>query len=154
MLISEIFKPQNIKLPLESEDKDELFEEMVNFLVDIEHFDNRDEILNTLWIRERKMSTGISQHIAIPHAHLPSIKKTVGVLGISKQGIDYDSLDGKPVNVVMLILGDKGKPNEHLSILKNIAAMMKNPDFYPQLMECKTPQEVTETLIEFEEAVM
>jgi mannitol/fructose-specific phosphotransferase system IIA component (Ntr-type) len=153
MLISEIFKPQNIKLGIESEDKEELFEEMVNFLIDNEHFDNRDEILKILWERERKMSTGIAPNIAIPHAHISAIRKPVGVLGISKQGIEYDSLDGKPVHLVMLILGDKNKPNTHLSILKDIAIILKNPDFYPQIMNCRSPQEVNETLVEFEELI-
>ncbi len=64
---------------MESEDKDSLFEEMVNFLVDAEELDCRDEILDAIIERERKMSTGIASHIALPHANIPKIKKTVGV---------------------------------------------------------------------------
>jgi hypothetical protein len=60
MLISDIYKPGNIKIHLESEDKEELFEELVNYLVDVEKYDNRDEIMEKLWERERKMTTGIA----------------------------------------------------------------------------------------------
>lgn len=151
MLLSEIFKPENVKINLESEDKDELFEEIVNFVVDIEHFDNRDEILENLWIRERKMTTGIAPNIAIPHTNIKNLEKTVGILGISQEGIEYDSLDGQPVHVVMLLLGNANNPTEHLKVLKNIATMLNNPDFYAQLMRCKSPAEITETIIEFEE---
>jgi len=133
MMISEIYKPENIKLNLESTDKDELFEEIVNFLSDAEHFDNKDEILDSLWERERKMTTGIAPHIAIPHTHIENIEETVGVLGISKQGIDYDSLDGQPVHLVMLLVGNKNNPTVHLNILKKIATILNNPDFYNHL---------------------
>jgi nitrogen PTS system EIIA component len=150
MLISEIFKTQNVKMPLESADKESLFEEMVDFLVKNEHFDNKKEILNSLWERERKMTTGISPHIAIPHAYLPGMKKTVGVLGISINGIEYEALDGKPVNVVLFILGDKNKPNEHLKILKDIALILKRDEFLPQIMKCTTPQQVSDAFIGFE----
>ncbi|MCK4798248.1 MAG: PTS sugar transporter subunit IIA [Spirochaetes bacterium] len=151
MLISEIFKPESVKINLESEDKEELFEELVNFLVEVEHFDNREEILNCIWQREHKMTTGIAPNIAIPHTHIKNLKKTVGVLGMSKQGIEYDSLDGKPVHLVMLLLGDEKNPNQHLNILKNIATLLNNPDFYTQIMKSKSPSELTEVIIEFED---
>jgi len=151
MLISEIFKPDNIKLNLESEDKEELFEEVVNFLCDIEKFNNRKEILDKLWERERKMTTGIAENIAIPHTNIKNLDKTVGVLGISRAGIDYDSLDGKPVHLIMFLLGDENNPTEHLRVLKNIATILNNHDFYNQLLKCKSPSEVTETIVEFED---
>lgn len=151
MLISEIFKPENIKIDLESKDKEELFEEMVNFLVDVEHLDNREEILNCLWNRERKMTTGIAPNIAIPHTHIKNIKKDFGILGISRQGIEYDSLDGKPVHLIMLLIGDTNNPNGHLKILKNIAVLLNSPEFYHEIMNCKTAAQINETIIEFED---
>ncbi len=151
MLVSEIFKLDNIKIELESTDKEELFEEMVNFLADAEGLDCRDEILSGIWRRERKLSTGIAPHIAIPHTHLPNINRTAGVLGISQKGIDYDSLDGKPVHLVMMLIGDDSDPNGHLRILKGVAILLNNPNFYPTLMKCKSAKELSEALVEFEE---
>lgn len=151
MLISEIFKPDNVKINLESEDKEELFEELVNLLVDIERFDNREEILESLWQREHKMTTGIAPNIAIPHTNIKNLQKTVGVLGISQKGIEYDSLDGKPVHLIMLLLGNQNNPTEHLNVLKNIATLLNNPDFYNTLIKSKNSQQVTETILEFED---
>lgn len=151
MLISEIFKPGNIKINLESRDKEELFEEIVSFIVNAENLDNRDEILKALWDRERKMTTGIAQNIAIPHTNLINLKKTIGVIGISKNGIDYDSLDGKPVHIIFFLIGDKNNPNEHLTVLKNLALMLNMPDFYNDIMNCNNSEKVTEKLIEFED---
>jgi PTS system fructose-specific IIC component/PTS system nitrogen regulatory IIA component len=151
MLISEIFKPENIKLNIESIDKEELFEEMVNFLVDAEHLENREEILSHLWKREKKMTTGIAPGIAIPHTHISSVDTTFGVLGISKKGIDYDSLDGKPVHLVMLLIGNDKEPEGHLKILKNLSVLLVNPEFYPKIIGCKSPRELTDTIIELED---
>ena len=151
MLISEIFKPENIKIDLESEDKEELFEEMVNFLVDVERLDNREEILNSLWNRERKMTTGIAPNIAIPHTHIKNIKRNIGILCISRSGIDYDSIDGKPAHLIMLLIGDEKNPNGHLKILKSLAVLLNNPDFYKEIMKCNTPEKVNEAIIDFED---
>ena len=151
MLISEIFRPENIKLELESEDKEELFEEIVSFLVDVEHLDNREEILKSLWIRERKMTTGIAPNIAIPHTHIKNVNKNIGVLGISRKGIDYDSIDGKPVHLIMLLVGDDKNPDGHLKILRNIAVLLNNPDFYNEIIKCTSPAQVNEAIVEFED---
>ena len=151
MLISEIFKPENIRLDLESEDKEELFEEMVNFLVDVEHLDNREEILKNLWIRERKMTTGIAPNIAIPHTHIKNVNKNLGILGVSRKGIEYDSIDGKPVHLIMLLVGDDKNPDGHLKILKNIAVLLNNPDFYNEIMKCSSPAKINEVIVEFED---
>jgi len=151
MLISEIFKPENIKTTVESMDKEELFEEMVNFLIDAENLTNRDEILENLWKREKKMTTGIAPNIAIPHTHIQSIDRTYGVIGVSQKGIDYDSLDGKPVHLVMLLIGNDKEPEGHLKILKNLSILLSNPDFYPSIMKCKTAKDLSNVIIEFED---
>jgi len=151
MLVSELFKNKNIKIKLESEDKDSLFEEMVSFLVDAENLNCRDEILEAVLDRESKMSTGIAPHIALPHANIPQIKKTVGVLGISLRGIDYDALDGKPVYIVMMIIGNSESPLEHLKTLKNIAALIANPEFFPSILKCKTPKDISDHIVDFED---
>ncbi|HOV13093.1 MAG TPA: PTS sugar transporter subunit IIA [Spirochaetota bacterium] len=151
MLISEIFKVENIKLTIQSEDKEELFEEMVNFLVDAETLSNRDEILEGLWRREKKMTTGIAPNIAVPHTHIPNIEKTIGVIGVSQKGIEYDALDGNPVHLVMMLIGKDTEPEGHLKVLKNLAILMTNPNFYPSIMSSKTEKELHNTIVEFED---
>lgn len=151
MLISDIFKPQNIKLNLESEDKDELFEELINFLVDAEGLDNREDLLESLWERERKMTTGIAPNIAIPHTKMKDMEQIYGAIGISRQGIEYESLDGKPAHLIMLLIGNEDKPEEHLQVLKKMAMLLSNNEFYNRIMKCGSETEITEIIAEFEE---
>ena len=150
MLISEIFKPDNIIVNLKSSDKSELFEELVDKLVQAENLSNKGVILEGLWRREKKMSTGIAPNIAIPHTHVPNLEKTMGVLGISKTGIDYDSLDGNPVHLVMLLVGDDKDPGNHLKMLKRVAMLLNIPDFYSSILNASTPKELYDTLVSFE----
>lgn len=153
MLVSEIFKPANIKIELSSQTKEELFEELVNFLCDCENFDNREEILSKIWERENKMSTGIAPNIAIPHTSLKGLNNTVGVLGISRGGIEYESLDGKPVHLVMLLVGNDNNPAGHLNVLKNIAMLLKDPSFYPDIFKCKNTEELSAVIASYEEKI-
>lgn len=150
MLISELFRENNIKLDLESDTKEELFEELVTFLVEKEKLKNRSEILEKMWIRENKMTTGIAPHVAIPHIHLKEIKGTIGVIGISRKGIEYDSLDGEDVNIVMMIIGSETEPEGHLKILKGISYLLNNPEFLPAMMKCKTASDINAVIKQFE----
>lgn len=150
MLISELFKEKNIKMELESDTKEELFEELVSFLVDTEKLADRALILEKMWIREKKMTTGIAPGVAIPHIHVKDIEGTIGVFGISKNGIDYDSLDGKDVNIVMMIVGSELEPEGHLKILKGISLLISKPEFISSIMKCKTTGDVAEVIRKFE----
>jgi nitrogen PTS system EIIA component len=151
MFISEIFRQDNIIIDLKSTNKEDLFKEVVDYLVKKESGLDRDALLHGLWEREKKMTTGIAKNIALPHTHVSNLGKTYGVLGISQKGIDYQSLDGKPVHIVLFLVGDDNQPDGHLMVLKNIALLMTNPEFYPTIMKCKTPREVAATIGEFEE---
>ncbi len=151
MLISEIFKPDWVLVDLKSTTKEDLFRELVDFLVHKAPALSRETLLTGLWEREKKMTTGIARNIALPHTHLPNLNRTYGVLGISQKGIEYQSLDGKPVHVVMMLVGDDNAPDGHLFVLKNLALLMTNPEFYPALMKCKTAKDVSTTISEFEE---
>ncbi len=139
MLISEIFKPENIKIKLLSNTKKELFEELTDFFIKDGKSANRDDIINRMWERENRVTTGIAPNIAIPHISLYGILRTTGVLGISQTGIEYDSLDGKPVHLVMFLVGVENNPEEHLAVLKSIAELLKNDRFYPDIVKCADP---------------
>jgi PTS system fructose-specific IIC component/PTS system nitrogen regulatory IIA component len=97
------------------------------------------------------MSTGIAPYIALPHANIPQIKKAIGVLGVSLRGIDYEALDGKPVHIVMMIIGNSEAPLDHLKVLKNIASLIANPDFFPSILKCKTPKDIVDHIVDFED---
>ena len=133
MFLHDLFSPEYIKVNMEAQDKDEAFEELVDYFCQVSGLNIREEVLNALKTREAKMSTGIQKGIAIPHGKTSAVNSVKGVVGISKKGIDYDSLDGEPVYLLFLIIAPLKDAEIHLRMLKRIAEMLENPQFYIDL---------------------
>lgn len=150
-MLRELFTPARIKTRLEAEDKDEVFEELVDLLVTQYRLSSRDEVLDAIRRREEKMSTGIKRGIAIPHAKTALAKGVIGVIGISRTGIDYQSLDGEPVHLLFLMLSSEADAGLHLAVLKKIALLVENPDFYEAAMAAPDAEAVHRTIVRFEE---
>jgi PTS system fructose-specific IIC component/PTS system nitrogen regulatory IIA component len=140
MFLREVFPPELIKVDLEAEDKEEAFEELVDHFCQVEKSNAREEILEALREREAKMSTGIHKGIAIPHGKTNAVENVYGVLGISRKGIDYDALDGEPVYLLFMVLAPQKDSEKHLRILKRMAELLENPQFYMDLVAQKDPQ--------------
>ncbi|MDR2631120.1 MAG: PTS sugar transporter subunit IIA [Spirochaetaceae bacterium] len=134
MFLYEVFPPELIKVGLEAEDKDEAFEEMVDHFCHTVKIKAREEILESLRLRESKMSTGIQKGIAIPHGKTNAVDTVYGILGISKKGIDYDALDGEPVYLLFMMLAPQKDTEQHLRLLKRLAELLDNPQFYTDLI--------------------
>ncbi|MDR3167235.1 MAG: PTS sugar transporter subunit IIA [Treponema sp.] len=134
MFLYEVFPPEFIKVGLEADDKDEVFEELVDHFCQAEKSNAREEILDALREREAKMSTGIHKGIAIPHSKTNAVDDVYGILGISKKGVDYDALDGEPVYLLFMILNPQKDSEKHLRLLKRLAELLDNPQFYTELV--------------------
>ena len=151
MFLYETFPPELIKIGLEAEDKEEVFEELVDLFCQVNNEASRDEILEALRQREAKMSTGIHKGIAIPHAKIMDINSVHGILGISKKGIDYDALDGQPVYLVFALLAPMMDSEAHLRLLKRLAALFNNPQFYSDLLAQRDPREANGIIKKYED---
>ena len=150
MILGRVFSPKGIILNLESEDKDELFEEMIQTVLEVQPAINRDEALEALRVRESKMTTGIMHEIAVPHCNCSSVKDCVGVIGVSRKGVDYDSLDGAPVKYVFMMLCNPSDTETHLEVLKELAAVLQNPAFINEMSEKHSSQDVYDLLCQYE----
>ncbi|ULQ60360.1 PTS sugar transporter subunit IIA [Brucepastera parasyntrophica] len=138
MVLGNIFSPAVIKTNLESEDKEEVFEELVDVFVSAHPHASRSAILDSIRDREAKLSTGITYGVAVPHAQTDQVDTIQGVIGISEEGIDYDALDGKPVHLIFMILSPKEEDcSLHLRVLKRLSTLLKDPDFYQTLISQK-----------------
>jgi len=144
--ISDFITADFIKTGLESEDKDELFEEMIDILVRNRGYE-REAVLKAIREREEKMSTGIGQNIAIPHGKTDAVDGLVGVIGTSREGIDYESLDDEAVHVVFMLLAPFDSAGPHIKALQRIAVLMKDRGFYKRLIECGSPQDLFQMLV-------
>jgi PTS system fructose-specific IIC component/PTS system nitrogen regulatory IIA component len=154
MFLYEVFSPEFIKISLESGDKDEVFEEMVNHLCQAGKNNAGKEILTALREREAKMSTGIQKGIAIPHGTCGAVGNVSGVLGISRKGIDYDSLDGEPVFLLFMIIAPPRDTEKHLRVLKRLAELLENPQFCIELQSQKDPLGAHKVIRKYEDILV
>jgi len=152
VVISQLFPADWIVPDLKSRTKEELFKEITQLVVSRRPDISRETLLDALWERERQMTTGIAWGVALPHTNLPQLGATLGLLGLSRKGIEYNSLDGEPVHVVFFLLGDSEAPDEHIFVLRNLAMMLTNPDFFPTLVKCRAAKDVWATLRLFEQS--
>jgi PTS system fructose-specific IIC component/PTS system nitrogen regulatory IIA component len=151
MFLHELFPPKCIKVDLEAEDKEEAFEEMVDHFCQATRNDAREEILRALREREAKMSTGIHKGIAVPHGKTNVVEDVLGFLGISRKGVDYDALDGEPVYLLFMILAHPKDTEKHLRILKRLAELLENPQFYMDLLSQKDSQGAHGVIFKYED---
>ncbi|EFW38529.1 PTS system fructose-specific EIIABC component [Treponema phagedenis F0421] len=155
MLLSNIFSPLNIKVGLESEDKDELFEEMVDlFVSNTPGSPPRTAILEALHERENKLSTGIKKGLGLPHAKIQGLQHPAGVIGLSKEGIEYESLDGSQVHIVFMLLSTETDYDIHLRILKRLSLLLNDPSFLNELFIQTSNEDVYQTLCRFEKTLV
>ena len=103
-------------------------------------------LVKALKEREEIMSTGIGFGIAIPHAKIDSIKKMTFAIGISKEGIEFDSLDGEPVYLVILVAAGKKQHKEYLRLLSQIMAILKKDEIKDKIISSDSPAEIIKIL--------
>jgi mannitol/fructose-specific phosphotransferase system IIA component (Ntr-type) len=144
--ISDIIPVGAIKIPMEASDKEEAFEEMVDLLVECGGITNREAALAAIRKREDLGSTGIGDGVAIPHGKDASITELIGALGISRDGIEYGGVDGKPVRVVFLLLARTDNPGPHIQALAEIAQLIQAPGFMDRIQKAKNAQEVLDII--------
>ena len=153
MFLHDVFPPEFIKVDLEAEDKDEAFEELVDHFCQADKSNVREELLEALMEREAKMSTGIQKGIAIPHGKTNAVDTVRGVLGISRKGVDYDALDGEPVYLLFMIVAPQEDSERHLRILKRLAELLENPQFYIDLQAQKDSQSAYKVIGKYEDVL-
>lgn len=139
-----------VKVQLESTEKDELFEEMVDMLVRAGKIADRKPILAALHKREAVMTTGIGKGVAVPHVKVDEVEGVVACVGVSDEGIEYDAIDHEPVHLVFLVVSAKETPELNIEALATVARIMGRPGAHRRLREAKTPEEVLAGLAELE----
>lgn len=151
MKISEILSKDAIRISYEVESKETLLENMVGFLSNSSKVLNTEQALKDVLEREEVMSTGVGKGIALPHAKSKVVVDSIASLVILKKPIDFDSLDGEPVNVAFLLLGPENNVGLHLRLLSKVSRLMNNDSFRLHLLECKSPEDVMKLFNSMEE---
>lgn len=146
MLISEALSTSLIKVDVKAQTKEELFEEMVQLFVKAGMIVDRESAVDSLLEREYKMTTGIAPGFALPHGKLPGIRGVIMALGIIRGGMDFDSLDGTPVYVVITLFSEIGNPGPHIEALSEIGRLLNIPGFVDRVRAAKNARQVIDII--------
>ncbi len=136
--LSDYLTPERI-VRLPPSDKEGCLSQMVSVLSQAPDIQDPDALLKAIVERENILSTGIGFGIAVPHAKIPSVARFVMALGICKDGIDFDSMDGEPVHIVVMIAGPDGQQDQYLRILARVTLLLRNDDVRRRLLDA-TPE--------------
>jgi nitrogen PTS system EIIA component len=148
MKISEILTKEHIIKDLKSCDKESVLEELSNFLKDKGEIPNKENLLFALIEREKLGSTGIGENVAIPHAKIREIDKIITVFARSQIGVEFESLDQKPVNFIYLILAPENSTGQHLKALARISSLFKNPSLRESVLRAKEIDQIYSILVD------
>jgi PTS system fructose-specific IIA component/PTS system nitrogen regulatory IIA component len=150
MKFADFVLPEAIRATLIAEDKEGVIREMVQALLDAGGVDQDEfeSIIKAILKREELGSTGIGRGVAVPHTKHPSVKKLVGTVAVSGEGVDFDSLDGEKVHLFFLLISPPDRPGDHLRALENISRQLRDDTFCRFLKQSKTPDDIRQLLEE------
>ena len=135
---------------IKATDKQGVIREIVQSLVDAGGIKNGmyEEIVKALLFREELGSTGIGRGIAIPETKHPSVKRPVGAVAISAEGIDFDSHDDEKVQIFFLVISPPDCPGDHLRVMEHVTRRLKDDTLRCFLKQSQTREEILELLEE------
>lgn len=135
MQIMDFLSKKAIVTDIKSTKKEEVIKELLDALINAGEVEKRqrNKLIDGLMTRESLGSTAIGQGIAIPHAKSESVNKLVAAFGLSKRGVDFDSLDGEPVYIFFLLLAPQDSAGPHLKALARISRLLKDKYFRDNL---------------------
>jgi fructose-specific phosphotransferase system IIA component len=142
MILTQILKPGCIKVPLEGRDKESVIKELVELLDANNQLLDKNEVLQAVLSRENTRSTGIGSGIAIPHGKCKGVRDLVMAIGISPKGIDFQSIDGKPVFILVLLASPIDKTGPHIQALARISRLMLDEEFKNKLQNAASAEEL------------
>lgn len=141
MKLKDILREDTIKIPLDSQEKRQIIEEMVELLADAHRIKDRNEVLKAVLDREAVMSTGVGDQVAIPHGKAEGAPEIAAAFGITKQAVDFQSIDEKPVRLVWLLVGPPNQTGPHLKALSRISRLMHKREFRARLIAARSAAE-------------
>jgi PTS system nitrogen regulatory IIA component len=150
MKLTDFVVPEAIIPELKAASKEEAVRSMVAALKQTGSINSNDEdsIVAAILKREELGSTGIGNHVAVPHTKHPSVDRLIAAIAVSREGVDFASLDGEPVNILFLLVSPPDRPGDHLRGLENISRHLRNQNFCNFLRQSRTREEIIDLLHE------
>jgi len=146
MILTEILQPTCVKVPIVSKDKESAITELIDLLASSGHLLDRNSVLEAVMIREQTRSTGIGSGIAIPHGKCAGVKELVMAIGIISDPIDFDSIDHKPVSIIVLLVSPMDRTGPHIQALARISRLLLDEELKAKMEKATSAAQVYELI--------
>jgi mannitol/fructose-specific phosphotransferase system IIA component (Ntr-type) len=150
LLLTELLSIERIKIPLQAQSKDALLRELVSVVTNHRSGDEQDEILRAVRERESVLSTGIGHGVAIPHGKSSAVSELRMAAGRAAAPVEFDALDGQPVELFFLLVGPETAAGPHIKALSRISRLVRKDDVRDRLIAARTADEFLTALAEAE----
>ncbi|MFE8605742.1 PTS sugar transporter subunit IIA [Archangium gephyra] len=148
MRISEFLSPEALIADLQARDKQAVLREMSAVLARAHPSLKEDRLVEVLREREKLGSTGIGEGVAIPHGKLPGLTNLVAAFGVSRQGVDFEAIDGKPTHLFFALVAPENSAGVHLKALARISRLFKNPRFRASILEATSAADIHALIVQ------
>ncbi|HOO89341.1 MAG TPA: PTS sugar transporter subunit IIA [Syntrophales bacterium] len=154
MNIQDMLKKEFIIEDLKSKTKQEVLVELADVFLGDDTDIDKSTVIEVLLEREKLGSTGIGDGIAIPHGKLAGLEDLVVSFGRSHRGVDFDSLDGRPVHIFFLLMAPENSAGQHLKALARISRMLKDVSFRESLVKAESAENIYNLIVEKDRTCM
>ena len=142
MKILEILKLDKIKVEFTGTTKEEVLNEIINCFIGDPRVLDIEKVRNVVLEREKIMSTGVGNGFAIPHGKTNMVTEMISAFGVLKNPIEFEALDGNPVNLIFLIVGNENEVAKHIKMLSRVSRIMNQEDIRSKLANSNSREEI------------
>ena len=146
MDLKNVLGPESVALHLKGKTKEEIIEELLQLAAKSGKIGDIAVARKAVLDRERRMSTGMKNGIAIPHGKTDAVKDLVACIGVSDSSVDFDALDREPCRIFIMTLSPIEKTGPHLQFLAEVSLLFRSDDKREAILNAKTPEEILKVL--------
>lgn len=144
MKLSDLLNEKNVIADMSGKDKNEAINELIDLFVDDPKVNDIEKVRKAVFDREKIISTGVGKGFAVPHGKTDAVQEVICAFGRSKEPIDYQALDQRPVHLVFLLVGKENLVSLHIKLLSRISRLMTRDEFRKKLMNANNVKEIIE----------
>lgn len=146
MRFSDLLTPARVSTTLRVASKDDAIEALGQLLVHNSELTDASAVVQVLRDRESLASTGVGDEVAIPHGRLPTLTQIVAAVAIAPDGVDFDSIDRRPVRIFVAVLAPDRAPGDHLRVLARVSRLLRDARVRSELIAARDPAAVLDLL--------
>jgi mannitol/fructose-specific phosphotransferase system IIA component (Ntr-type) len=152
VLLSELLTESRVRVPLRSQTKDDLLRELVELATAGRDDVDVGAVLDSVYQREQVLSTGIGGGVAIPHGKTPLVEQLIMAAGVCKRPVEFDALDGEPVELLFLLIGPESAAGAHVKALSRISRLLRRDALRGRLRDATSAEDFLQLVRESEAA--